>query len=61
MLMFFFADLSMKLHENTNMNKHIIELVEGKQSFYWHIYILIKVELEMFKKYIEIYVKTEFI
>ncbi len=51
----------MELPENTGINKHAIELVEGKQLFYGPIYSLGQVELETMKAYIEIHLKTGFI
>ena len=57
----FSPDLSIELPENTGINKHIIELVEGKQPLYDLIYSLGPVELEMLKAYIETYLKTGFI
>lgn len=43
------------------MNKHTIELREGKQPSYRLVYILSPVELETLKIYIETYLKTKFI
>ncbi len=42
----FSADLAMELPENTGINKHAMELVEGKQPPYGPIYSLSPVELE---------------
>ncbi len=55
------SDLAMELPENTGMNEHAIELIEGKQLPYRPIYILSLVKLETLKAYIEIYLKTGFI
>ena len=57
----FSLDLAMKLPENTGMNEHVIELIDGKQSPYRPIYTLSSVELETLKVYIEIHLKTRFI
>ena len=43
----------MELSENTGINKHAIELVEGKQYPYGPINSLNRVELEMLKAYIK--------
>ncbi len=51
----------MKLLENTGLNKHAIELIEGKQQPYGSIYALSPVELETLKAYIETHLKTGFI
>ncbi len=51
----------MELSENTGMNEHAIELIEGKQPPYGPIYTLSPVELETLKTYIETYLKTGFI
>ncbi len=51
----------MKLPENTGINEHVIELVEGKQPPYGPIYSLSSVELETLKTYIETHLKTGFI
>ena len=51
----------MELPENTGINKHAIELVEGKQTPYGSIYSLGPMELEMLKVYIETHLKTGFI
>ena len=57
----FSPDLAIKLPENTGINKHAIELVEGKQPPYGPIYSLDPVGLEILKDYIENYLKTGFI
>ncbi len=57
----FLFDLMMELFENTNINEHTIELIEGKQSPYRLIYSLWPVELETLKTYIETHLKTGFI
>ena len=51
----------MKLPENSSINKHAIELVEGKQSTYGPIYSLDPMELDTLKSYIETHLKTGFI
>ncbi len=51
----------MVLSENTRMNEHTIELIEGKQPHYGPIYALSLVELETLKTYIKTYLKTGFI
>ena len=51
----------MELPENTGINKHAIELIEGKQPPYGPIYSLGLVELETLKAYIETHLKTGFI
>ncbi len=61
MPVFFSFDLAMELLENTGINEHAIELVEGKQPPYGPIYSLSSVELETLKTYIETYLKTRFI
>ena len=57
----FSSDLAMELSENTSINEHAIELVEGKQPPYSPIYSLGPVELEMLKAYIKTHLKTGFI
>ena len=57
----FSPDLAMELPENTGMNEHAIELVEGKQPPYGPIYSLSLVELETLKTYLETHLKTGFI
>ncbi len=51
----------MELLENTGMNEHAIELIEGKQPPYGPIYTLSLVELETLKTYIKTHLKTGFI
>ena len=51
----------MELLENTRINKHTIELIDGKQLLYGLIYALSPVELETLKTYIKTYLKTGFI
>ncbi len=51
----------MELPENTGMNEHAIELVDGKQPPYGPIYALSPVKLETLKTYIETHLKTDFI
>lgn len=51
----------MKLPENTDINKHVIEQVEGKQLFYGLIYTLSPVESEILEAYIKTYLETRFI
>ncbi len=57
----FSLDLAMELPENTGMNEHAIELIEGKQPPYGPIYTFSPVELETLKAYIETHLKTGFI
>ena len=57
----FSFDLAMELPKNTSINKHAIELQDGKQPPYEPIYSLRPVELETLKTYIETYLKTRFI
>ena len=51
----------MELPENTGINKHTIELQDGKQPPYERIYSLEPVKLETLKTYIETHLKTGFI
>lgn len=51
----------MELFKNTDINGHIIMLIEYKQPSYRLIYSLKSVKLDILKTYIEIYLKTEFI
>ena len=48
------------LPERTELNKHAINLEDGKQPPYGPIYSLGLVELETLKTYIETYLKTGF-
>lgn len=57
----FFPDLAIKFPENTGINEHVIELVNGKQPPYELIYSLGLVKLETFKVYIKTHLKTGFI
>ena len=57
----FSFDLAMKRPENTEINKHIIKLIDEKQPLYKLIYALNLVELETLKTYIETHLKTGFI
>ena len=50
----------MQLPKNTGINKHAIELQDGKQPPYRSIYSLRLVELEILKTYLETHLKTEF-
>lgn len=50
----------MELPENTGINEHVIELVDGKQQPYGPIYTLHPIELEILKAYIETHLKTGF-
>ena len=54
----FAFDLAMELPENTGINRHAIELEDGKQPLYRPIYSLGPIELETLKTYIETYLKT---
>lgn len=47
--------------DNTGINEHTIELVEGKQLPYRSIYRLSLIEFEILKTYIEIHLKLGFI
>ncbi len=51
----------MKQPENIGINKHAIELINGKQPPYGPIYALSPVELETLKTYIKTHLKTGFI
>ena len=51
----------MELHKNTGMNKHTIDLINGKQLLYKPIYIFSLVELATLKIYIKTHLKTGFI
>ena len=51
----------MVLSEQTEFNKHVINLKNDKQLSYGPIYSLDLVELETLKIYIEIHLKTGFI
>lgn len=51
----------MKLSKNTDVNKYIIELVEGKQSLYSPIYTFSRIKLATLKIYIKTQIKTKFI
>lgn len=57
----FLFHLAMEFPENSNINEHTIELIEGKQPLYGSIYALNLVELEIFKAYIKTHLKTRFI
>ena len=57
----FSFNLTMELPKNTGINKHAIELQNGKQPFYRLIYNLQLMELETLKIYIKIHLKTGFI
>lgn len=57
----FLLELVIELLKNTSINKHTIELVDGKQPLYGPIYALSLVELETLKTYIETHLKTGFI
>lgn len=51
----------MELLENTSLNKHVIELIEGKLTTCSLIYGQGLVELEIFKANIKTHLKTRFI
>ena len=51
----------MELPENMGINKHTIELIDGKQPPYRPIYAFNPVELETLKIYIKTHLKTRFI
>ncbi len=57
----FSSDLAIELPENTRINKHAIELIDGKQSPYRPIYSFSPVELETLNTYIKPHLKTGFI
>lgn len=57
----FSSDLAIELLKNTNMNEHIIKLIESKQPSYKLTYSPSLVELETLKACIETYPKTKFI
>ena len=57
----FSPDLAMELPENTGINEHVIELIEGKKLPYGPIYSLGPVELETLKAYSKTHLKTGFI
>ena len=57
----FSPNLAMELPKNTDINKHAIKLVEGKQPSFSPICSLDLVELEILKAYMEIHLKTRFI
>lgn len=51
----------MELSKNISINKHVIQLIKGKQSLYGPIYILNTLKLETLQAYIKIHLKTRFI
>ena len=57
----FSAEDALVLPEQTELNEHAIELVDGKQPPYGPIYSLKPVELETLKTYIKTHLKTRFI
>lgn len=57
----FFANLALELPKNIDINKHPIELIEGKQLPYWPIYSLSLVQLKTLQTYIKTHLKTGFI
>ena len=57
----FSLDLASKLPEHTEINDHIIKLVDSQQPPYGPIYSLGLVELEILKAYIETNLANEFI
>ena len=61
MLMFHSSELAIELPENTRINEHVIELIDGKQLLYGPIYALSPVKLKTLKAYIETHLKTGFI
>ena len=50
-----------ELLKNTRINKHTIELEEGKQLFFGPIYSLEPIELKILKTYIETNLANGFI
>ena len=57
----FSFNLAMELLKNTDINKHAIELQDGKQPFYKPIYSPGSVELKTLKTYIKTHLITGFI
>ena len=57
----FLAENVAELLKNTGINKHVIELEEGKQLIFGPIYGLNPVELKTLKTYIEINLASNFI
>ena len=57
----FLFNLATELPENTSINKHVINLVKGKQLPYRLIYSLGLIELKTLKTYIKTSFKTRFI
>ena len=51
----------MELPKNTDINEHVIELIESKQPPYKPVYSLGPLRLEMLKAYIQTHLKTRFI
>ena len=58
---FFLEEKALVLPEHTELNKHAIDLENGKQPPYGPIYSLNLMELETLKTYIKTYLKTGFI
>ena len=54
----FFFNLAIELPQNTSINKHVIELQDGKQPPYRPFYSLGLVELDTLKIYIKTHLKT---
>lgn len=59
--MIFIAYLAIEFPEILGRNKHVIELIEGKQSSYKSIYSPNTVELKTLKVYIKTHLKIRFI
>lgn len=57
----FWKKLAEILSKRTSVNKHAIELNDGKQFFYWPIYIIELLELETLKTYIKTNLANAFI
>ena len=57
----FLVEEALVLLEYTKLNKHAIELKDGKQLLYGPIYSLGPVELKILKTYIKTHLKTRFI
>lgn len=57
----FFLELAMELVEHKKINKHVINLIDGKQFPYKLIYSLGQVELETLKMYIKTNLANGFI
>lgn len=54
----FSSNLAIELSKNTGINEHAIELIDGKELPYGHIYALNPIELEILKTYIKTHLQT---